>query len=697
MRIESVIIENIRSHVKTTVRFSKGFNCLVGGLGAGKTSILYAIDFALFGEPLGRSYDYLLREGANYGKVILKFVEGGKEYAIWRGLRRRGDKISHDPELLKLFEGSKLIAETKNEAVIEQLKSITGLDKDIFRNIVWIRQERLKEILDMAPSDRQRVLDQLFGISDYETSWANIRSIQKWYESELENLSKDPEVVGAREVRERYDEAVRELVTKEAEIEDAKKRLAEAEAKLRETSARLGELMELRRRSDELRAKEMELKSRISALENVYMRLMSDVKERKRKISELEGRLETLLSQEGIFRRRLTELGFQADMTLQSLQAYINAIVGQISSIRGEEEGVRSEIKRISQRLSSLAMENKCPLCLQPLPPEYKEGLMKRFYDEIANYKQQLNELDKNAKELERLRSTLFTIFSSLQSIIPKREEIVRQIEDEKKALNKIVEEMRVKEIELNEVRRQLEETLSMIAGFDYSALEEAQKRYNEAFEEYSNIKSRVQILETQRSEIVNRLNNLKWRLDMAQKKMERLEKVKRILTFIEEARTAYRSIQPRIRSDFVKYLEKLVQQILDELMGPEKPPLSVSIDESYTPIMRGEEGYERGAHNLSGGERTFLAIAYRLGVGQIIMHLKSGRGLSILILDEPTESLGREDGSIDKLAEMLSRLKSIEQIIAVTHSEAFAEKADYVIRVDKREGRSIIVEEALG
>ncbi|MEM1673915.1 MAG: SMC family ATPase [Candidatus Bathyarchaeia archaeon] len=697
MRIESVIIENIRSHVKTTVRFSEGFNCLVGGLGAGKTSILYAIDFALFGEPLGRSYDYLLREGANYGKVILKFVEGGKEYAIWRGLRRRGDKISHDPELLKLFEGSKLIAETKNEAVIEQLKSITGLDKDIFRNIVWIRQERLKEILDMAPSDRQRVLDQLFGISDYETSWANIRSIQKWYESELENLSKDPEVVGAREVRERYDEAVRELVTKEAEIEDAKKRLAEAEAKLRETSARLGELMELRRRSDELRAKEMELKSRISALENVYMRLMSDVKERKRKISELEGRLETLLSQEGIFRRRLTELGFQADMTLQSLQAYINAIVGQISSIRGEEEGVRSEIKRISQRLSSLAMENKCPLCLQPLPPEYKEGLMKRFYDEIANYKQQLNELDKNAKELERLRSTLFTIFSSLQSIIPKREEIVRQIEDEKKALNKIVEEMRVKEIELNEVRRQLEETLSMIAGFDYSALEEAQKRYNEAFEEYSNIKSRVQILETQRSEIVNRLNNLKWRLDMAQKKMERLEKVKRILTFIEEARTAYRSIQPRIRSDFVKYLEKLVQQILDELMGPEKPPLSVSIDESYTPIMRGEEGYERGAHNLSGGERTFLAIAYRLGVGQIIMHLKSGRGLSILILDEPTESLGREDGSIDKLAEMLSRLKSIEQIIAVTHSEAFAEKADYVIRVDKREGRSIIVEETLG
>ncbi|MGQ9551662.1 MAG: hypothetical protein ACUVUE_04455 [Candidatus Bathycorpusculaceae bacterium] len=43
-----------------------------------------------------------------------------------------------------------------------------------------------------------------------------------------------------------------------------------------------------------------------------------------------------------------------------------------------------------------------------------------------------------------------------------------------------------------------------------------------------------------------------------------------------------------------------------------------------------------------------------------------------MLLLDEPTESLGREDGSIDRLADAISRFKAIEQIIAVTHSEAF-------------------------
>ena len=58
-------------------------------------------------------------------------------------------------------------------------------------------------------------------------------------------------------------------------------------------------------------------------------------------------------------------------------------------------------------------------------------------------------------------------------------------------------------------------------------------------------------------------------------------------------------------------------------------------------------------------------------------------------MLDEPTESLGREDGSIDRLAEAISRFKAIEQIIAVTHSEAFTEKAEHVIILEKEAGIS--------
>jgi DNA repair exonuclease SbcCD ATPase subunit len=62
-----------------------------------------------------------------------------------------------------------------------------------------------------------------------------------------------------------------------------------------------------------------------------------------------------------------------------------------------------------------------------------------------------------------------------------------------------------------------------------------------------------------------------------------------------------------------------------------------------------------------------------------------------MLLLDEPTESLGSEDGSIERLAEAISKFKAVEQAIAVTHSDAFAEKAEHVIRLEKEAGVSKI------
>ncbi|MGB9841367.1 MAG: AAA family ATPase, partial [Candidatus Bathyarchaeales archaeon] len=170
MKIEVIQLENIRSHVKSTVPFTRGFNCLLGGVGTGKSSVLYALDFALFGEPLSRSFEYLLREGAESGKITVQFSQNGRTYRIVRGLKRRGKGISQDLEELKLYEDEKLLASMKTDAVAEQIKAITGLDRELYREIMWVRQEHLKELLDAAPRDRQRRLDELFGLSDYEAA-----------------------------------------------------------------------------------------------------------------------------------------------------------------------------------------------------------------------------------------------------------------------------------------------------------------------------------------------------------------------------------------------------------------------------------------------------------------------------------------------------------------------------------------------
>jgi len=254
-----------------------------------------------------------------------------------------------------------------------------------------------------------------------------------------------------------------------------------------------------------------------------------------------------------------------------------------------------------------------------------------------------------------------------------------------------VLQEFDEKQEEEKKLKSQLSALRLKIMEFDITKLEEAQRLHTSAFEQFSNLKYKAQSIEFQRNEVLLRLESLKERLDVAQKKVERLDRVKKIIELTEEIRQAYRSIQPKLRGEFVTYLERITQQVLDELAGAEGPMLTVKVDENYTPITESEGGYERSVSNLSGGERTLIAFAYRLGIGQLIMHWRVGHGLRMLLLDEPTESLGREDGSIDRLAESISRLKTVEQVIAVTHSEAFAEKADHVIRLEKRSNQSII------
>jgi exonuclease SbcC len=219
--------------------------------------------------------------------------------------------------------------------------------------------------------------------------------------------------------------------------------------------------------------------------------------------------------------------------------------------------------------------------------------------------------------------------------------------------------------------------------------LESARKTQKTAFTEHLSAKHELEGLGQRKADLALRVDELKERLDNAQRKLERKQKIEKLLEILDRIRGAYRSIQPKLRSEFVRYLQITVQQQLDILVGDAGPTLNLKIDETYSPFVRSEEGYEREVSNLSGGERTLVAFAYRIGLGQLIMQSRTGHGLYMLLLDEPTESLGREDGSVERLAEAVSRLKSIEQIIAVTHNEAFAEKAEHVIRIEKEAGQS--------
>ncbi len=689
MKLESMRLENIRSHAKTFISFTKGFNCLVGGLGQGKSTVLYAFDFVLFGDPLGRSYEYLLREGAKEGKVTAVFIQDGRTYKLQRALRRQGKGISQDIDQLRFYQDGKLIASAKNDAVAEELKALTGLDKNLFREVVWVRQEHLKELLDITPRQRQKKLDQLFGLSDYEVAWSGLHTFERDYEVEKDILERDPDVIRVGKLESDYIGAVEEFSSTTGQLKDMEKKLGDAESALNEATARLGGLEEMQRETEALQRREIQIQTNITNIKDRSRELADKAETDKKRLDEIEELLKQMETQEKSHRNELQEIGLGTEKTPEDLRTYLLAVEEQLRDIAGEQEATKREIGASLNRISSLITENKCPTCRQNLAGDYKKSLLENLQEEKADRERKVADLQKSLDKLKSLHSKVNFAFSNLQQLIPRIEDMKKQITEKHEILSKLSAEIEETQKQEKRLQKQLGETLKDITKFDVTELDSARKLRDDAFTTYSYTKHELESLERRKVDLALRVDELKERLDNAKKKIERKEKVGRLLGIIERIRVAYRSIQPKLRSEFVTYLQRTVQQVLDSLVGDVGPALFVTVDETYSPLVSSEMGYEREVSNLSGGERTILAFAYRIGLGQLIMQSRTGHGLYMLLLDEPTESLGREDGSVERLAEAISRLKAIEQIIAVTHNEAFAEKAEHVIRIEKEAGAS--------
>jgi len=690
MKIEVVQLENIRSHTKSTVPFTRGFNCLVGALGCGKTSILYSIDFALFGDPIGRSFEYLLREGAEHGRIIVQFKQNGRTYKLIRGMKRRGKGIAQDFEELKLFEEDVVIASMKGDAVAEQLKAITGFDRDLWREIVWVRQEHLKELLDAAPRDRQKRLDELFGLSDYETAWSKIAEYQRDYETEKRMLERDPDVTGKEKIGAEYNRAAGEFTLLEVELQGAQEKLNAARRCVEAADAKLKKLEEKKLAAEELKREEARLQANIANADDTASSSARRARDKNTVIENLKQRKVSIESQITSWRSKLQTAGIQPDQTAEALRTVFHELDDRISSLKAEQEAINHAIQTEQKRATQLTTDtnNQCPLCLQPIQNDYKNAILQRITLENSEKQQKATKLYHEIATLQQTKNVANEALSNLQTLTSRNEDLKTRLNEEQASLTETIREAEQKQNLATDLRRQLQSLRFEIDRFDLSDLEEAREQSKRALRDCLSLEAELRAKQSRKQDLARRLDEVKERIDQAQRKLERMQQIGKSIEIIGAIRDAYRGIQPKLRSEFVKVLRNFVQQVLDGLVG-EGSLLNVTIDDTYTPYVLNESGVEREVSNLSGGERTLLAFAYRLGLGQLIMQSRTGHGLSMLLLDEPTESLGSEDGSIDRLAEAISRFKAIEQIIAVTHSEAFAEKAEHVITLEKEAGIS--------
>src|SRR3989338_10286967 len=97
MRIKTLKLQNIRSYVEETISFCEGSQLLAGDIGAGKSTVLLAIEYALFGTKRGElEMTSLLRNGSHAGKIELTFDLHGKDVVVSRTLKRTAQSVKQE-------------------------------------------------------------------------------------------------------------------------------------------------------------------------------------------------------------------------------------------------------------------------------------------------------------------------------------------------------------------------------------------------------------------------------------------------------------------------------------------------------------------------------------------------------------------------------------------------------------------------
>src|SRR5438132_9493779 len=88
--IKDILLKDFIAHRNTKLEFCKGITIFVGHNGSGKSSIIDAITFALFGKHTRKSNKNLIRRGANSAMVQMHFTLNSREFLATRGLNGGG-------------------------------------------------------------------------------------------------------------------------------------------------------------------------------------------------------------------------------------------------------------------------------------------------------------------------------------------------------------------------------------------------------------------------------------------------------------------------------------------------------------------------------------------------------------------------------------------------------------------------------
>jgi len=680
MILKKIYIENIRSYKKQEISFPRGSTLLSGDIGSGKTTILLAIEFALFGLQPGQKASSLLKNGENNAKIILEFEVDDKSVTIERSLKKN-KTISQDSCSITInnerFEGS--VTEIKNR-VLQLLNYPLEFSKKtnlLYKFTVYTPQEEMKQII-LEPRDiRLNTLRHVFGIDKYKRIEENTAIVTSklrerirtnegsFYDLDNEKNNLQNKIDYLNELKEKQKKSILDYENSLKERELKEKSLNEIQEKINEKNSLLNEKEKSKILINEKQQQINSLNNLIKTL-NLQIEEAEKIKFNKEEFDSLNQRIEFQNSKE-------EELNKNNIKTISSINS--------LESKKREAISLKEKISRLE----------KCPTCFQNVPEEYKRNI-------FENVEKEINEIDKNLSSLLDEKNLISDSLNNIKKIkedFNKRKsemDLIRikleNLQEKKQRINESLSQKNSIEKDLELLNKHINNLDETIKNFEiYNSifderkkeLELAKSKESKLAIKKAEINKEIQLIEINIKEIDKKIKEKQ----EIKNKTEKLREIEYWLSqkFLELILFTEKQVLLTLREEFSNLFSKWFSILVSD-------SLSARLDDEFTPIIE-QEDYELDYSFLSGGERTAIALAYRLALNQVINSVLSKiKTRNLTILDEPTDGFSSQQ--LDKIRDVFNQL-DVEQLILVSHEPKIESFVDNIIRFNKESGNSIV------
>ncbi len=367
--------------------------CLAGDNGHGKSALLDAMTWALWGRARARYDDELVTIGQTEMEVQLDFLLDSAHYRIIRkrelGRHSRSAlefQIKHDGQFRSLTTG------TQRDTQF-QISQILRMDYDTFINSALLLQGRADEFTVKAPSDRKRVLADILGLAVYEE-----------YEQRAKALAQEKEV-GAREVEARIQEIERELEhlpQYEQELSAAHEELARLDGQARSAESALQALRDRLGALETQRTQLIEVQKRIRTAEPQVAQMNEQVQV-----------LETRIGSNASILQRRTEIeaGYARWLQARDQEAAWASMLPQLLALNEDKAKVEQRIAEAQKQLELRVrvIEDRIAGLLKAAEqlPKWEAGHLEaaKRLQELAAQQTELDALRMRTSELTRQKA----------------------------------------------------------------------------------------------------------------------------------------------------------------------------------------------------------------------------------------------------------------------------------------------------